>query len=123
MPVPKSVITDSELEILKLLWGRQPLTAREITEQLYESVTPASMGTVQKLLSRLEEKSMVNRDRRRSVHEFAPAVSRQDVAGLQLDEFAGKLSGGSLSPFVLHLVQARRLSKQEKAQLRKLLEE
>ena len=123
MAVSKSIITDTELDILKLLWNGQPLTARELAAGLYERVTTAGMGTVQKLLSRLEEKEMVHRDRRRSLHQFSAAVSREQVAGLQLEEFASKLSGGSLSPFVLHLVQARRLSKKEKSQIRKLLEE
>ena len=123
MAVPKSVITDAELEVLKVLWLHQPLTSRELTEQLYNEVNRSSMGTVQKLIARVEEKNMVNRDRSSSVHRFSAAVTREEVAGMQLEEFAGKLTGGSLSPFVIHLVQAKRLSKKEKEQIRRLLEE
>jgi BlaI family transcriptional regulator, penicillinase repressor len=123
MAVPKSVITEAELEVLKVLWLHQPLTSRELTEQLYDEVNRSSMGTVQKLIARLEEKDMVNRDRSSSVHQFSAAVTREEVAGMQLEEFASKLSGGSLSPFVMHLVQAKRLSKKEKKQIRRLLEE
>lgn len=123
MAVPKSVITDAELEVLKVLWVKKPLTARDITDQLYDEVNRSSMGTVQKLIARLEEKRMVHRDRTSSVHRFTAAVTREDVAGMQIDEFANKLSEGSLSPFVTHLVQAKRLSKKEKAQIRRLLEE
>jgi len=81
------------------------------------------MGTVQKLIARLEEKGMVNRDRRGAAHRFGSAVTREEVAGMQLDDFANKLSGGSLSPFVTHLVNAKRLSKKEKEQIRRLLDE
>jgi len=123
MAVPKSVITEAELEVLKVLWLHQPLTARELTEQLYGEVNRSSMGTVQKLISRLEEKDLVNRDRSSSVHQFSAAVTREEVAGIQLEEFASKLSEGSLSPFVVHLVQTRRLSKKEKEQIRCLLDE
>ena len=123
MAVPKSVITEAELEVLKVLWLRQPLTSRELTEQLYEEVNRSSLGTVQKLISRLEEKNLLNRERSSSVHQFSPAVTREEVAGMQLEEFASKLSGGSLSPFVVHLVQAKRLSKKEKEQIRRLLDE
>jgi len=123
MAVPKSVITEAELEVLKALWLHQPLTSRELTEQLYDEVNRSSMGTVQKLIARLEEKDMVNRDRSSSVHQFSAAVTREEVAGMQLEEFAGKLSGGSLSPFVMHLVQAKRLNKKEREQIRRLLEE
>ena len=123
MALPKSVITEAELEILKVLWLHQPLTSRDIAEQLYGEVNRTSMGTVQKLISRLEEKDMVRRDRSSSVHQFSAAVTREEVAGMQLEEFASKLSGGSLSPFVVHLVQAKRLSKKEKEQIRRLLDE
>ena len=122
MAVPKSVITDAELEVLKVLWGEAPLTARDITERLYGEVNRASTGTVQKLLARLEGKNMVHRDRGRSVHTFTASVTREDVAGMQIEGFAAKLSEGSLSPFVMHLVRAKRLSEEEKEQIRKLLD-
>ena len=104
MAVPKSVITHAELEVLKVLWGGGPLKAREITERLYEEVNTSSMGTVQKLIARLQHKGLVRRDRSQSIHRFSSAVTCEDVAGMQLDEFASKLSEGSLSPFVLHLL-------------------
>ena len=122
MAVSKSVITDAELDVLKVLWGASPLTARDITEQLYESVNSSSMGTVQKLIARLEKKDLVHRDRSASVHRFSSAVSREDVAGMQIEEFANKLSEGSLSPFVMHLVESKRLSKKEKDEIRRLFE-
>jgi predicted transcriptional regulator len=123
MAVPKSVITDTELSVLKVLWSEGPITAREITEQLYEEVNTSSMGTVQKLIARLEEKALIRRDRSQSVHRFSAVVSCEDIAGMQLDEFASKLSEGSLSPFVLHLLKAKRLSRKEKEQIRRLLDE
>lgn len=123
MAVPKSVIPEAELEVLKVLWIQQPLVSRDLAQRLYGEVNRTSMGTVQKLLSRLEEKGMVSRNRSESVHLFSAAITREEVAGMQLEDFANKLSGGSLSPFVVHLVQAKRLSKKEKEQIRRLLDE
>jgi predicted transcriptional regulator len=123
MAVPKSVITDTELDVLKVLWCTAPLSARDITQRLYDEVNRSSMGTVQKLIARLEEKGMVQRDRSVSVHQFEASVTQEEVAGMQMDAFADKLSEGSLSPFVMHLVQAKRLSKKDKEQIRKLLDE
>lgn len=123
MAVPKSAITDAELGVLKVLWAKQPVNAREIAEQLYEEADSSSIGTVQKLIARLEKKRLVRRDRSQPVHQFSAAVTREEVAGIQLQEFASKLSGGSLSPFVLHLAQAKRLSKKEKEVIRRLLDE
>ena len=44
--VPKSVITDAELEVLKVLWHQEPCAAKEITAELYEEVNSSSIGTV-----------------------------------------------------------------------------
>ena len=123
MASQKETITNAELEVLKLLWGGKPLTAREITETLYGEPTTSNIGTVQKLIQRLEKKGYVRRDRRRYVHRFTAKVSQADVAGRQLEILAQKVSDGSLAPFVTHLVQAKRLSKKEKNEIRRLLEE
>ena len=97
MAVPKSVITDAELQILNILWADEAATAREIADRMYGAATTSSIGTVQKLIARLEEKSLVRRDRGVPAHRFSTAVSQADVAGMQLEEFASKLSAGSLS--------------------------
>jgi predicted transcriptional regulator len=123
MAVPKAFITDTELELLKVLWSDPALTAREIATRLYGQANPSSIGTVQKLIQRLEDKDLLKRDRRESIHRFSARVTRECVAGMQLHEFADKLSDGSLSPFIMHLVQVERLSKKDKQALRRLLGE
>ena len=61
MAVPKAFITDTELDLLK---ERSPLTARAIAGRLYGEENSSAIGTVQKLIQRLEEKELVARDRR-----------------------------------------------------------
>jgi predicted transcriptional regulator len=121
--VPKALITDTELDLLKVLWSDQPLTARAIAGRLYGDENSSAIGTVQKLIQRLEEKDLVVRDRREPVHRFCTLVTREAVAGMQLQLLAEKLSDGSLSPFIMHLAQAERLTKKEKQALRRLLGE
>lgn len=116
-------IPDAELEVLKLLWIEHPLTARQITVEVYGEVTPSNIGTVQKLLQRLESKGCVRRDRSEHVHQFSPKLSQTDVAASQLELLAEKVSDGSLAPFVTHLVKAQRLSQKEKEEIRRLLDE
>lgn len=123
MAVPKSVLPDSELKVLNVLWSSPQLSAREVAERLYPKVNTSSIGTVQKLIARLEEKALLTRHDDKTPHRFTATVSREDVAGMQLEECARKLSGGSLSPFVSHLVQARQLSESEREEIRQLLDE
>ena len=83
----------------------------------------AHYATVQKLLDRLEAKGCVRRDRVGRAHRFAAAVGREDLIGERLEELAEKLCGGSLTPLLAHLVQPARLSREERQELRRLLDE
>jgi predicted transcriptional regulator len=65
----------------------------------------------------------VTRDRRPAAHAFQAAVGRQDIIGRRLQAVAEQLCGGSLTPLLTHLVRARRLSAQERRDLRGLIDE
>lgn len=120
---PSPAVTEAELAVLELLWVESPRTARQLTERLYPAGTPSDVATVQKLIQRLEAKGLVSRDRSERTHTFFPAVTREEYAGGRLAELADRLSDGSLAPLLMHLVSARRLSPQELAELRKVLDE
>ena len=116
-------IPDSELQVLKLLWANDSMTARELAESIYSSTDNSSVATISQLLKRLEAKDCVARDRSQFAHRFSASVSQSDVAGRQLETIAKKLTDGSLVPFITHLVEAKKLSKKDKAAIRRLLEE
>jgi predicted transcriptional regulator len=115
-------LTDAELAIMELLWRDDKLTARQIREQLYPDTAKSQHGTVQKLLQRLEDKGYIARDDNLHVHLFSAAVSRKDYAGGQLESLAAKLTGGSLTPLLTHLVDKKKLSRKEISQLRAILD-
>jgi predicted transcriptional regulator len=122
--MPKRVFhaTDAEFSVLGVLWEEGERSAREISERLYPSCAPADIATVQKLVQRLEEKGLVRRDRSQRVHRFSATVPRTEFVGRHLSQLAEKLSGGSLAPLLMHLVETNRLSRQELAELREMLE-
>jgi BlaI family transcriptional regulator, penicillinase repressor len=114
-------IADAELRVLKVLWEHENLSAREITDALYSPTTGSEIGTVQTLLQRLERKGLVGRDRSHHVHRFRAKATRSEFAGRQLEAMVEKLTDGSLVPLLAHLVHAGGLSDDEKAELRRLL--
>jgi BlaI family penicillinase repressor len=115
-------VTDAELGILQLLWDRGRLTTRQITEQLYSEQTPSDLATVQKLLHRLEQKRLIERDRSSFVHTITARIDREQFAGQRLAEAAAKLAGGSLKPLLVHLVETEQLSRDDLAEIRKLID-
>jgi len=122
-PSPAAVhVTEAELAVLTVLWEEGNRSSRELTERLYPACAPADVATVQKLVQRLENKGFVLRDRTERVHRFRAAVPQQQFAAQQLSQLAEKLSGGSLTPLLVHLVENNRLSRRELDELRALLD-
>ena len=119
----RNEITDAELAVLKLLWRTEWATIREIADTIYPEGTAAHYATVQKLLERLEAKGFVGRDRSRHVHLFSASVREADLVGRGLEALAERLCDGALGPLLTYLVGARPLSLQERAELRKILDE
>jgi BlaI family transcriptional regulator, penicillinase repressor len=116
-------VTEAELRLLQALWDDGPATIRQLCERLYPGGGAAEYGTVQKLLDRLEAKAFLKRDRAAPAHIFTARVGRDELIGRRLREVAEKLCGGSLTPLLTHLVRTRRLSEEERRQLRDLIDE
>ncbi len=121
MAKPAPHVTDAEFAVLTAVWDEPDRRARELTELLYPACTLADVATVQKLVQRLEKKGLVRRDRSERVHRFSAALPRTQFAGQQLSQLAEKLSGGSLTPLLVHLVENNRLNRRELDELRALL--
>ncbi len=76
--------TDTQLQVLKILWEHGPITVRGISEILYESSTASDIGTVHTILQRLERKKMVARDRCAHPHQFTARISQSELAARSL---------------------------------------
>ncbi len=116
-------LPDAELGIMRCLWENGPSSARQLTGWLYAEGTPAQIATVQKLLTRLEEKNCVSRNRETWPHLFAPAVAREEVITDQLQQTASRLCDGALSPLLTNLVKSGSLSEADRKSLRALLDD
>jgi BlaI family penicillinase repressor len=114
--------TDAELEILTVLWSRGGATVREVHDTLLAHKS-AQYTTVLKLLQIMTEKGLVERDETQRAHVYKPAMPRewtqQQLAGDLLERaFAGSAAG-----LVMGALAARKASKKELAEIRKLLAE
>ncbi len=123
MDAPQRQVSDTELELLQVLWDSGPCTIRHLTDTLYPGGGPPKYWTVQKLLERLEEKGYVRRDRSGAAHSFSARVDRDEMIGRRLRDVAEKLCGGSLTPLLTHLMRNRPLSSAERQELRQLIDD
>jgi BlaI family penicillinase repressor len=116
-------VTERELAVLQALWDAGPATIRQLTEALYPGGGAAQYATVQVLLNRLEAKGFVRRARVAAAHTFTAALGRDELIGRRLRDVAEKLCGGSLTPLLTHLMRTRRLTADERRELRSLIDD
>jgi BlaI family penicillinase repressor len=116
-------ISDSELEVLKVLWGTGPATVRDVESRLRRRTRRLAYNTVLTLLSRLRDKGFVVADRTGTAHVFRPLVTRDELLTHGLTSLADRICDGTASPLVHALVKGQRFSSNEIAHFRQLLDE
>src|SRR5262245_40943908 len=119
----KPPVSDAELEVLKVLWVKDAATVRDVEAELRKKKRHLAYNTVLTLLTRLREKGYVAADRGSTAHVFRPVVSREDLLHHGLSALADRICDGTASPLVHALVRGRRLSREDVAHLRRLLDE
>lgn len=122
-PKKRQTVTDAELAVLKTLWGRGPLTAKAIAEEIYPDGAESEFAAVHSFLQRLERKGLVTRDRSSFVHLFSAAVSQADVLGQELETLVARLGESSIAPLIMQLISRKRISRKELAEIRRMLDQ
>jgi predicted transcriptional regulator len=115
-------IANAELAVMELLWDHGSLTVRQIQDKLYGESDRSQHGTVQRLLQRLEDKELVEREKVGVANVFSACISREQYAGSQLESLVDRLTGGSIAPLLSHLIGQKRLSRAELRRLREILD-
>jgi predicted transcriptional regulator len=108
-----------EIEILEMLWRRQPVSIAEAHEALGQRV---GYTTVQTRLNRLVEKGIVSRSADRPAR-YSAAIGPADVSRRDLDVLVDRVNAGRVVPLVAQLVRGRTLSDAEIRELKQLIDE
>ena len=119
----RAPVSDAELEVLKVLWSVGPATVRDVAAALKKQRRRLAYNTVLTLLTRLRDKGYVEADTTGTAHQFTAVVTREDLLGSSLSALADRICDGTASPLVHALVRGQHLSRQELADLRKLLDD
>lgn len=112
-------ITDAELEILKILWNKQPASGKEISMSIKSHEW--SEKTVRTLINRLIQKGIVEVDKTSKEYAFYTTITKQDYQRYVTKSLANKVFQGSMSSMVLHVLQDVSLSKEDVQELKELL--
>src|SRR5579883_1891055 len=114
--------TDAELEILTVLWSIGRATVREVHEVISRR-RPAQYTTVLKFMQIMAEKGLVRRDETQRAHVYEAAQSREATQRQLAGDLLQRAFGGSAKSLVMGALSVRKASRQELAEIRKLLDE
>jgi BlaI family penicillinase repressor len=112
--------TESELEILQVLWERGKATVREVHEEL-SAYKDSGYTTTLKLMQIMFEKSLVKRDDSNKTHIYSPNVSKQKTQQQMVGKMVDALFGGSATQLVMQALGSSQASKEELEEIQKLL--
>jgi BlaI family transcriptional regulator, penicillinase repressor len=112
--------TESELDILRILWERHKASVREVHEELSKT-KEAGYTTTLKLMQIMFEKGLVGRDDSVKVHVYHPVVSREKTQKHLLGKIITNLFGGSSTELVLHALGTHKASPEELEEIQQLL--
>lgn len=118
---PAQLPTDSELEILNALWARGPATVREVHEALHSKGT--GYTTVLKQMQMMVDKGLLTRSERFRSHVYQVSVPREETQQQLAGSLLERAFGGSAKNLVLGALSAQRVSPEELAEIRKMLDE
>jgi BlaI family penicillinase repressor len=119
--VPK--ISDTEWEIMRIVWAQHPVTAADIIARLSTADSSWHPKTARTLLARLVDKKALDYEERGRVYVYEPRVTEAECVAAASGSFVERVFGGSLKPMLAHFIEQKQLTRAELDELRRLLDE
>ncbi|MDR7131206.1 putative transcriptional regulator [Algoriphagus sp. 4150] len=114
--------TESELEILSLLWEMKKASVRQIHERLAETKDTGYTTTL-KTMQNMHAKGMVSRNETQRTHVYSPATNQRDTQKSLLKNLVTTAFGGSAQKLVLQALGEENPSKEELDEIRAFLDQ
>jgi BlaI family transcriptional regulator, penicillinase repressor len=118
------MVTDRELEILKILWARGRASVREVQEELNKTAGPVAYSTVQTLLNIMEEKKgLVRHVVEGRTFIYIPKKTSDRTVRELTRRFVDRVFDGALDRVMVALLDSKTPSPAELDRLRAMIDE
>jgi len=114
-------ISDSEWEVMRVLWAASPQTANRIVERL-TATTSWKATTIRTLINRLVEKEAIGYEKRGREYHYYPLASESECVQAETRSFLGRVYRGALHPILAAFMENEELSPEDIEQLERILE-
>ena len=115
-------LAPQELAVMKVVWRKGTVTVRDVYETL-RATRPVAYTTVMTTMNILETKGFLQKKRLERAFTYTPKRSRQQVVGAMVRDFVNRVFDGAAQPLMLHLAASETLSDDERAELRRLIDQ
>src|ERR1700733_8362078 len=117
-----TTLTPQELEIMKVVWGRDSATVREVCEGLLKrrKVLDTTEDAVIKIL---ETKGYLKKHRQHRAFVYQPVRPKNQVIGGMIREFIDRVFNGAAEPLLVHLVKSRHISEKDLQKIIRIVKE
>jgi predicted transcriptional regulator len=114
--------TESELEILSILWEKETASVREVHE-VVQLTKDVGYTTTLKLMQIMNEKGLVSRDESSKTHIYTPAIAKESAQEQYITKMIKTLFSGSSSQLVLQALGNHQPSDKDLAEIKSLIEQ
>ncbi|MBD1421188.1 BlaI/MecI/CopY family transcriptional regulator [Sphingobacterium chuzhouense] len=111
--------TDSEMEILQILWEKGESSVRSVHEELNKK--DVGYTSTLKLMQIMLDKGMVSRDTSAKTHLYKATLSKEQTQHTFLEKIINTVYNGSTARLVMQALGNKRTSKEEIELIKKYL--
>ncbi|WDV45831.1 BlaI/MecI/CopY family transcriptional regulator [Clostridiaceae bacterium M8S5] len=115
-------ISDSELEVMKLVWDKNPITSEEVIEELSDKMS-WNPQTIKTFITRLVKKKVMAYNRSGRTYYYYPLVSKDEYVKEENRTFLQKIYDGAIDKLFLNFIKNEDISIEDIDRLQKLLED
>jgi BlaI family transcriptional regulator, penicillinase repressor len=122
MKPKRPLLTDQELEIMKIIWRKGNATVRDVYEELLTR-RKIAYTTVMTMMGILEQKGHLKKSADERAYVYTPTKPQREVLGNMVQDFVKRVFNGSAKPLLVHLVENEKISKEELDEITELLKD
>jgi len=122
MSKEKITPTAAELEILNILWEKEPLSVKEIHGELLKK-KDVGYTTALKIMQNMTGKGLLTRTLNGKSHLYSSALKKEETQSSLLDKFIDTAFAGSASNLMMQLLGNKKTSKAELDEIKKIIDD
>ena len=114
-------ISDAEWMVMNLIWSSSPIEATEVIDQI-AAENGWSAATVKTMLHRLVRKGALATEQNGKKYLYTPAVRKDACVRQASRSFLERVFGGDATPALIHFVKTAKLTDEDVAEIRAMLD-